>query len=127
MIGNNIERVVQMNTDDDILAKAYERANCFVFPSFYEGFGIPTLEAFACNCPAIISNTSSMPEVGGQAVLYFDPNNQEEMRVQIEKAITDDGLRQSLIEKGKERLKLFSWEIIAKQTVDCYKRVIFHE
>lgn len=118
------EQVYQMNVDDEILAKAYSEAECFVFPSLYEGFGIPTLEAFTCGCPAVISNTSSMPEVGGDAVLYFDPKNIDEMRSQIEKILNDKELRQQLIEKGKERVKLFLWEDIARQTVDCYKKVL---
>ena len=118
------KQVHQMNVDDEILAKAYSEAECFVFPSLYEGFGIPTLEAFTCECPAVISNTSSMPEVGGDAVLYFDPTNSDEMRSQIEKALYDKELRSSLIEKGRERAKFFSWEKIAKQTVEVYENVL---
>ncbi len=64
------DQVIQMNANDKELTYAYSKAVCFVFPSLYEGFGIPTLESFACNCPAVLSNTSSMPEVGG-VLLYI--------------------------------------------------------
>lgn len=117
-------QVFQMDVDDRMLTSAYSNAAVFVFPSLYEGFGIPTLEAFNCSCPAIISNTSSLPEVGGEAVLYFDPENEEEMRSQIKRALEDKTLRSDLVKKGRERLKQFSWETIARQTVDCYKKVL---
>ncbi|MCR5205016.1 MAG: glycosyltransferase family 4 protein [Lachnospiraceae bacterium] len=117
------DQVVQMNANDDALIAAYTNALAFVFPSLYEGFGIPTLEAFTCGCPAVISNTSSMPEVGGDAVLYFNPENENDMREQIKKLLNDSELRTDMIRKGKERLKLFSWDEIAKQTVDVYKKV----
>lgn len=124
MFGESRCQVFQMDVDDDILAAAYAKALCFVFPSLYEGFGIPTLEAFTCECPAVISNTSSMPEVGGDAVLYFNPGSEDEMRMQVEKVMNDNTLKLELIEKGRERVKLFSWETIAKQTVECYKKVM---
>ena len=120
------KRVIQMNADDDVLAKAYCNALAFVFPSMYEGFGIPTLEAFTCNCPAIISNTSSMPEVGGDAVLYFNPEDVEEMRDRIYSVLNDSNLRSSMIEKGRERLNYFSWESIANQTIQCYKSLLMN-
>lgn len=118
------DRVLQINADDAVLTAVYSNALCFVFPSQYEGFGIPTLEAFSCDCPAVISNTSSMPEVGGDAVLYFDPNDQEEIKRQVERIVYDEALRTDLVNKGKERLKAFSWNQIAERTIDCYKRVL---
>lgn len=124
MIQDVEDRIVQMDADDETLVAAYSNALCFVFPSFYEGFGIPTLEAFSCECPAVISNTSSMSEVGGDAALYFDPENTDEMRSQIEKVLTDGDIKSGLINSGRERMKLFSWEAIARQTVDCYKKVL---
>ncbi len=117
-------QIIQMDADDETLAAAYFNAEVFVFPSLYEGFGIPTLEAFTCDCPAVISNISSMPEVGGDAVLYFDPANADEMRSKIERILADENLRSAMVLKGRERLKLFSWNTIARQTVDCYKRVL---
>ncbi len=118
------DQVIQRNAYDAELAYAYSKAVCFVFPSLYEGFGIPTLEAFACDCPVVLSNTSSMPEVGGDAVVYFDPYDENDMRDKIEKVISDSELRQNMIAKGREQLKKFSWEKIALETIECYKNVL---
>lgn len=123
-IGVYEKRVIQMDADDRILVAAYSHALCFVFPSLYEGFGIPTLEAFTCDCPVVLSNTSSMPEVGGDAVLYCDPVNREDIQEQIRKVIYNEELRLKMIDKGRERLKLFSWDQIARQTVECYRSVL---
>ncbi len=108
---------------DDELAYIYSKAVCFVFPSLYEGFGIPVLEAFACNCPAIISNTSSFPEVGGNAVEYFNPQNMESIKNAVEKVIKSEKLRQDLIIKGRNRLKMFSWEKAAQKFSSVYKEI----
>ncbi|MCR5587872.1 MAG: glycosyltransferase family 4 protein [Lachnospiraceae bacterium] len=118
------DQVMQLNANDEVLAYAYSHAECFVFPSKYEGFGIPTLEAFTCNCPVVLSNTSSMPEVGGDAAVYFDPENVAEMNHQINKVLNDEELRKEMIEKGKVQLKKFSWKKITKQIVDCYEKVL---
>lgn len=117
-------RIIQMNVNDKTLSYAYSHAKCFVFPSLYEGFGIPTLEAFACECPVILSNTSSMPEVGGDAVEYINPYNISDMTKKIEHVIYSDYLRENMVEKGKKQLKKFNWDDIAKQTLECYKNVL---
>jgi glycosyltransferase involved in cell wall biosynthesis len=95
-----------------------------VFPSLYEGFGIPTLEAFSCNCPVLLSNQSSLPEVGGDAALYFDPYDEKDMYEKISKVITDAELRSQMIEKGRIQLQKFNWNDIAAQTIECYKKVL---
>ena len=118
-------QIVQMNVTDDLLSYAYSHAECFVFPSLYEGFGIPTLEAFACECPVILSNTSSMPEVGGEAVEYIDPYDITNMTNQIKKVLSDKKLRNEMIKKGKLQLRKFDWDIIAEQTLNCYKEVLY--
>lgn len=109
---------------DGALAYTYSRAVCFVFPSQYEGFGIPTLEAFACSCPVVLSNSSSMPEVGGDAVVYFDPNDQDAIQTAISSVVNDERLRRKLIDEGHKQLEKFSWENIARQVVDCYQKVL---
>ena len=124
MHGNLSNRIFQMSVDDDILSFAYSHALCFVFPSLYEGFGIPTLEAFACDCPVVLSNTSSMPEVGGNAAVYFDPYDADDMRGKIKRVIYDSVLRQQMIVKGRNQLKKFDWNQIAKQTMECYEEVL---
>jgi glycosyltransferase involved in cell wall biosynthesis len=105
------------------LLELYSKASAFIFPSLYEGFGIPTLEAFASNCPAILSNTSSMTEVGGDAAIYFDPYSIDDMRNQIEHVITSTTLQNELIKKGKEQVKQFSWGKCAKETMEVYKNL----
>ena len=117
-------RFIQANLNDDELRQAYANAECFVFPSQYEGFGIPVLESFACNCPLVCSNSSSLPEVAGDAAEYFDPLNTEEMTSKILKVIEDDSLRARLRLLGSERLKLFSWDKTAEETIQCYKNIL---
>jgi len=95
-----------------------------VFPSAYEGFGIPILEAFACECPAILSRVSSLPEIGGDAAEYFDPENQDEIRETIRKVITDKNKQEEMRRKGIIRLEQFSWEKTAKQTLDIYRSIM---
>jgi glycosyltransferase involved in cell wall biosynthesis len=105
------------------LSELYSKATAFVFPSLYEGFGIPILEAFASNCPALLSNTSSMPEIGGDAAVYFDPYSIDDMRKQIERVITSTTLQNELVKKGQEQVKKFSWEKCAKETMEVYKKL----
>jgi alpha-1,3-rhamnosyl/mannosyltransferase len=86
-------------------------------PSLYEGFGLPTLEAMASGVPVISSNRSSLPEIAGNAALYFDPKSVEEMSMAMERLITDAALRQQLVAGGRERVKQFSWEACARATL----------
>jgi glycosyltransferase involved in cell wall biosynthesis len=101
----------------------YSGATIFIFPSFYEGFGIPPLEAMACGTPVVASNTSSIPEVVGDAALLFNPYNIRKITEAIYSALTDEQLRNKLIEKGFERVKQFSWENTARETLQVYKEV----
>jgi len=100
------------------LAALYKKAACFVFPSLYEGFGIPILEAMNYKCPVISSNASSLPEVGGDAALYFDPKDPIDLEKKIELVISDAALRKSLEAKGLKRVELFSWDKSAQLTLD---------
>jgi glycosyltransferase involved in cell wall biosynthesis len=99
----------------------YCGAACFVYPSLYEGFGMPPLEAMACGIPVITSNTSSLPEVVGDAALLVDPQSEEELRSAIIKVTSDPTLRQSMSEKGLDQAKIFSWEQIARDTLKVYE------
>jgi glycosyltransferase involved in cell wall biosynthesis len=92
---------------DDDLPELYAKALVFVFPSLYEGFGLPILEAFAAGCPAVLSNTSCFPEIAGDGALYFDPYSIMDMRGVIEKVITAPSLQKKLSRKGKERIQYF--------------------
>jgi glycosyltransferase involved in cell wall biosynthesis len=121
---NILHKVHQVKIDDTILKNLYRNARAFIFPSLYEGFGLPVLEAFSCGCPIMLSNTSSLPEIGGDAAIYFDPYDSTSLSDALEHLISDDGLRLQLIRKGYERLKLFSWEITANQTKNVYDNLV---
>ena len=115
------DRVLQLQVSDAELAYLYQNAIAFVYPSLYEGFGLPILEAFDNQCPVICSNTSSLPEVGGDAALYFAPTAEKELIDQIMKIINKPDLRNAMIKKGVERTKLFTWENTAKEIYEIYK------
>jgi len=99
----------------------YNGCALFIYPSLYEGFGLPVLEAMSCGVPVVTSNISSLPEVGSDACIYVDPYNEEEIIYTVEKVLTDESLRKKMKEKGLERAKLFRWEKTAKKTIDVYK------
>ncbi len=118
---NNIEHY--RYADNDHLAKLYQGSIALVYPSFYEGFGIPPLEAMSCGTAVIASNCSSIPEVVGDAALLIDPASQEEMIEALLRLLNDSSERDRLIVKGHERVKAFSWDYTTKQTVAVYDRV----
>ncbi len=109
---------------DDELLKTYTMVDLFVFPSFYEGFGIPPLEAMACGTPVITSNTTSLPEVVGDAGVMVNPNNIEGLAKTMHEVLTNNALRQDLIKKGLERAKMFSWDRTTKETLRVYEEII---
>ncbi len=114
-------------TSDRGLAKLYRCAQAFVYPSRYEGFGIPPLEAMACGTAVIASNRSSLPEVVGDAGLSFDPtaaDATEQLTAHLFSMLDDPARRAQLIEHGRERAKLFSWDRAAEQTLAVYRRVL---
>lgn len=115
--------VQQVGGSDEVLASLYTNALCFVYPSLYEGFGLPPLEAMAAECPVVSSNTSSMPEVVNQAGVYFNPNSIDEMCTAIETVIADETLRSQLIQLGVENIKHFSWQKCARETLEIYKKM----
>ncbi len=100
---------------DDDLPALYAGATLFVYPSLYEGFGLPVAEAMACGAPVVSSNASSLPEVGGDAVLYFDPRDVDAMAETIRRALSDESLRNDLRARGIAQAKKFSWEKAARE------------
>jgi glycosyltransferase involved in cell wall biosynthesis len=111
------ENVVQTGyVSDGELRALYENAACFVFPSFYEGFGLPLLEAMALGCPAVSSNAASLPALGKGAALFFDPHSPEQMANAIAQVLTDSAFRSELSEQGKLRALQFRWRETARQT-----------
>ena len=117
-------QTLQFSVNDEDLSELYSRALLFVYPSLYEGFGIPILEAYACNCPVALSNTSCFPEIAGNAGAYFDPYSVEAITDTITAVINNKEERSRLIIAGKERLKLYSWEEAAKKTEMVYQKVL---
>ncbi|GAB3938307.1 glycosyltransferase family 4 protein [Mucilaginibacter myungsuensis] len=113
----------QINASDAELHQLYRQALVFVFPSFSEGFGFPLLEAFTAGCPVAASDNSCFPEIGGDAAAYFDPNNDESIRETVSKLLTDEGLRQTLIENGYERLKQFTVQKCVNETLELYREL----
>jgi len=109
---------------DGELVHLYKNAACFVFPSLYEGFGFPLLEAFACDCPVVSSPGGSLKEIAGNAAVYFNPKDIQEMRQSINNVLTDEVLRKNLVEAGKQRLKDFSWDKCRKETNLLYSKLV---
>jgi len=109
------------------LPALYSGADLFVFPSFYEGFGLPVLEAMACGVPVITSNISSLPEVAGDAALLIDPQDIEALTAAIESILTDAGLRRDLRQKGLDQAARFTWAETARKTLDVYAEVAHQE
>lgn len=100
----------------------YRKAACFIYPSLYEGFGIPILEAMVCSCPVITSNVSSLPEVGGDAALYFDPNKPDDIASKLMMVLTDSNLRNQMVERGLARLPHFDKGLLAEQMMQVYSK-----
>ncbi|MDP2860213.1 MAG: glycosyltransferase family 1 protein, partial [bacterium] len=107
--------------DEDLLM-LYHEAAVYTFPSLMEGFGIPPLDAMACGLPVVSSNASCLPEIYGEAAYYFNPESVGEMTEAITRVLTDESLRKQLIKNGYERIKLYSWRKMAKETLSVYKK-----
>lgn len=105
------------------LPALYSGARAFLFPSLFEGFGLPILEAMACGCPVLTSNVSSMPEVGRKAALYVNPNSVDEIAEGIYKLYQTDKLRDQMRQSGFEQVKQFSWQKCAKQTLRIFEEI----
>ncbi len=123
-LGIESNNVRQMGGSDSVLANLYRGAALFVYPSLYEGFGIPPLEAMSFNCPVACSKTSSIPEVVGDAACFFDPESLDSMVDAMESVLRDEALRRDLVARGQKRISRFSWEECASQTQAVYRKVL---
>ena len=101
----------------------YVKSDILFYPSIYEGFGIPPLEAMACNCPVLTSNLTAMPEICRDAVLYCDPYNEESIKQNIELIISNNKLRNDLILKGQERIKHYSWKKSSEKMIKIVENI----
>ena len=110
--------------DDDKLIELYSNAVCFVYPSLYEGFGIPPLEAQACGCPIVISDIPVFKEVYANSALFFNPYDPEDMAKKIENIIDSSNMRKELIQKGFKNVKKYTWENSARQFFNILNKVI---
>jgi len=117
-------RVRQYAAGDNLLWELYQRAVAFVFPSLYEGFGIPVLEAFSAGCPVLLSNRSSLPEIAGDAAWYFNPEDEKSLVKVISRVLADVAERENLIARGYERGGGFSWGKVALETKAVYETVL---
>lgn len=115
----NIKQVGYV-TDED-LKGLYMNAGCFVFPSVYEGFGLPPLEAMSTGCPVLVSNVGPMPEVSGDAAIYFNPNDSQELADKIRYVMNSDDVKQELKVKGLKQAEKFSWQTAANQLIGYTK------
>ncbi len=116
--------VVSQKVSDQDLISLYQHAQLFVFPSRYEGFGFPILEAFSCGCPVASSNNSSLSEIAGNAAAFFDPEEETSIYETVKKVLENPSLRNELKTKGFRRLKFFSWEKCAEQTLGSYQKAL---
>lgn len=117
------DRVRHCQGPDAMLATLYRHAAAMVYPSRYEGFGFPPLEAMHYGCPVLASNTSSIPEVVGEAGLLFDPTEREDLVHKLERVLGDTALQQRLIAAGHQRERTYSWDACARQTLEFYREL----
>lgn len=119
-----LQKTIAIGVNEMKLNQLYSNALAFVYPTEYEGFGMSILEAFSNDCPVCLSNTSCLPEIAGEAGIYFDPLSPECIADAIRKTINDPIFSRGMIEKGKNRLLSFSWEKCAEQTIKSYENAL---
>jgi len=123
MLQLNHRVIYQPIHDNDQLASLYNHAQCLVYPSLYEGFGLPIIEAFACGCPVITSAGSSTSEIAGDAAVLINPNNTDDMTQKIQEVINNEALQNQLVQLGHHRSHLFNWDKTANQTLKLYQAI----
>lgn len=120
----SLDRFEYLDGDDELLARHYASAVALVYPSLYEGFGIPLLEAMECGCPVLCGNSSSLPEVAGDAASYFDASDPSSIAAAMVQAANSPDRRRQLIQNGKQRVRQFSWDKCSQQTYAVYESLL---
>ncbi|QRP64724.1 glycosyltransferase family 4 protein [Rhodanobacter sp. FDAARGOS 1247] len=123
-LGLQPQNIIVLSGDDSVLSALYVSASAFVYPSLYEGFGIPPLEAMSLGCPVACSNTSSLPEVVGAAAELFDPRDVDDMGAALSRVLLSTDHSKDLIRLGHERIKHFSWAKCANETLNVYRQLV---
>lgn len=119
-----IDAVKLVQANEVEMKMLYRDALFFIFPSLYEGFGMPILEAWSCNCPVLLADASCFPEIAGDAGLYFNPTSVDDICYRMEEALADEELRKELVAKGSERVKKFSWKRCANEHFTIYSSLL---
>ena len=120
----SLKNIIFIQGSDEQLIDLYQNASALIYPSKYEGFGLPLLEAMSFDCPVLCSNTSSLPEVGGDAVKYFDPENWESILNSILSVVYSNSKSNDLRSYGREQIKKFNWKDCSNKTIQIYKELI---
>ena len=123
-INNNDNIVLKDEVDAELLVEYYSNAELFIFPSLYEGFGLPPLEAMACGCPVLASNQASIPEVCSDGAEYFNPYDESDLLFKIKELLNDVNKREKMIKNGYDNIKKFSWIDKSHKIVDLFKKNI---
>jgi len=118
------KQLIQQNFEDHELATYYANAKCFVFASEYEGFGIPVLESMACGCPVVLAHHSSFPEVAGDAGVYFELHNAEDLKNKVAGLLENPAMRDEFSRKGLEQVEKFSWQKTAHDCLKVYQKAL---
>ncbi|WP_218509599.1 glycosyltransferase family 1 protein [Variovorax sp. dw_308] len=124
--GVRVDGLHHLGGNDAVLAACYRSAAAFVYPSLYEGFGLPPLEAMSCECPVISSNAASLPEVIGDAAEFFDPNDPDSIAHAVDTVLSDQDRQRQLVQVGLRRLQFFSWDQCARETSAAYEVALAH-
>ena len=118
------DRVTQVSLPENLMPRVYANAKALVFPSRYEGFGLPVLEAMSSGTPTVLCDSSSLPEVGGSAAAYFAVGDVDDLASQVLEVLNDQSLREKMIHEGLLRAQMFSWNETARKTADVYRSVV---
>lgn len=122
--GDVEQRIKQIGGPDSVLASCYRHASVFAYPSLYEGFGIPPLEAMSLDCPVACSHTSSIPEIVGNAAVFFDPTHSDSIRIALESILNSPSMQADLVQRGRIQKIKYSWRKCAEETVGIYRTTL---